>query len=208
MICIQVCRRFCKDQDRANAWFQHFSDNGLRHFEKGARALANFALKHRTGVWHLLCWTRRSWPPTVVANRPGHFSELDVPSTVQAFLHDCPQFFDSPEFQQACEDPQWISSSPGFFTAVCVHTTTCAFTIVLAFLTGQQSHTHNSAGLNRESVPPVPTTLAQAVFVGAKQTLAFRETAKTCCYTLPPARATGARAATPHSASVGSSGPI
>lgn len=119
--CFQVCRSFCSDRGRAIAWFQHFSVNGLRHFEKGARPLANFALKHRADMWDLLCWIKRAWPPNVVANRPAQFSQLDVPSTIEALLHNCPQFFESMEFQQACDDQQWVSSSPGFFITVRTH---------------------------------------------------------------------------------------
>eukprot|EP00892_Ulva_mutabilis_P007736 jgi/Ulvmu1/5334/UM022_0128.1 len=114
---LRVCRSFCKDTNRAVSWFQHFSVHGLRHFEKGARPLANYALKHRGEMWHSLRWTGRELPPNVVANKPGQFAELDVPKTLKALLYECPEFFWSPEFKEACADPQWVSTSPDFFAA-------------------------------------------------------------------------------------------
>jgi hypothetical protein len=38
------------------AWFGQFSLSGIQHFRHGARALANYALTHRSEVWQHLVW--------------------------------------------------------------------------------------------------------------------------------------------------------
>jgi hypothetical protein len=51
-----LCSCLTASPSTAAAWFGQFSLAGIQHFKHGARALANYALTHRSEVWQYLVW--------------------------------------------------------------------------------------------------------------------------------------------------------
>ncbi|KAF6252445.1 hypothetical protein COO60DRAFT_522094 [Scenedesmus sp. NREL 46B-D3] len=95
------------------AWFGQFSLAGIQHFRHGARALANYALTHRSDVWQHLVWAgKHDQAPVAVAGKPHYFAELDVDRTMLGLARRCPDFWASEELAACCQNGEWLQLEP------------------------------------------------------------------------------------------------
>lgn len=102
-----------------SSWFGHFSLSGIQHFKYGARALANYALTHRSDVWEYLVWRgKHDQAPVAVAAKPHYFAELDVPKTLRNLAKYYPEFWCSDELLRSCEGGEWLKLNPDMVAQV------------------------------------------------------------------------------------------
>lgn len=114
-----LCSYLTSSPAVTSSWFGHFSLAGIQHFKFGARALANYALTHRTEVWQYLVWAgKHDQAPVAVAGKPHYFAELDIDRTMRQLARHCPEFWCSDELLRSCEGGEWLQLDPGLVSEV------------------------------------------------------------------------------------------
>ena len=116
---MQIIRGHAEDALRASKWYGQFSVHGRTAFGPASKALADYCLRNRAQMWHLLSWHRHDRAPTTVAQKAGLFAELDVTASMPKLLQQCPDFFQHSELASACACAEWIKTDPAFFEQVC-----------------------------------------------------------------------------------------
>ncbi|BDA40872.1 hypothetical protein COCOBI_01-5260 [Coccomyxa sp. Obi] len=97
-------------------WFDHFTDNGLGHFQFGSKALTQYALRKREEVWDLLVWSStHAHAPVTVASQPHLFSKLNVEETVRNLARHSRSFWRSREFGDSLKGGQLVAIDRPYF---------------------------------------------------------------------------------------------